>query len=471
VNSDRQGLLARAGLTSACAALAIGVACSRTDHPVERFAGSNDAGGTGATPTPGAAGSSGSTAVTGGKPGTGGSSSGGSAGSGSGVAGGLGEAGSGSDVLQPPELDCGEAPVSSGAFTRAALRASAADCASYHYCRFEGASRWLAETVTSYGEEPSPAGLRTAQLAYNQAFSIWSVLEHFQFGPLSSNDKSAGKDEYQGQGLRERIYAWPLSVRCRVEDQLVNQKYQTDFPNVLVSARGLFALEYLLFYPGSDTSCVTTSVTAQKWANFSEDDLAARKLAYAQGLAQDVHARILDLQRRWAADGENYRQKLVDATGYPSEPDAMKVLGWALFYTEHEVKDLKLGVAAGVRAGDSGEPPEAPYANLGTEAVRANLRGFRAMYQGCGADGAGLGFDDWLVEGGYPDLAQEIVTAYENAQAAADAFPAWNQATPADFQALYATVKVLTDHLKNDLFGGNSPIGLALPPTISGDTD
>jgi predicted lipoprotein len=470
VNSDRQSLLARAGLASACAALAIGVACSRTDHPLERFASNHAAGGAGATPSPGAAGSSGSTAMTGGQPGAGGNANGGT-GSNASVAGSLGDAGSGSEVIQPPELDCGEAPVSSGPFTRAALRASVADCASYHYCRFEGASRWLSETVTSYGEEPSPSGLQTAQLAYHQAFSIWSVLEHFQFGPLSSNDTSAGKDEYQGQGLRERIYAWPLSVRCRVEDQIVNQKYQTDFPNVLVSARGLFALEYLLFYPGSDTSCPATSVTAQKWADFSQEDLAARKLAYAQGLAQDVHVRILDLQHRWSAEGENYRLKLVDATGYPKEPDAMKVLGWALFYTEHEVKDFKLGLAAGVRAGDSGEPPEAPYANLGTEAVRANLRGFRAMYQGCGADGAGLGFDDWLVEQGSPDLAQDIVTAYENAQAAADAFPAWNQATEADFQALYATVKVLTDLLKNDLFGGNSPIGLALPPTISGDTD
>lgn len=470
MKSDRQGLIARAGLASTCAALAIGMACSRTDHPIERFASGHDAGGTGASPLPGAAGSSGSAAMTGGKPGAGGSANGGT-GSSSSEAGSVGEAGSGPQVLEPPELDCGEAPVSSGAFSRAAMRASVADCATYHYCRFEGATRWLSETLTGYGEEPSVAALKTAQLAYTQAFSIWSVLEHFQFGPLSSNVASAGKDEYQGQGVRERIYAWPLSVRCRVEDQVVNQKYQTDFPNVLVSGRGLFALEYLLFYPGSDTSCAASSVTAQKWTTFSQDDLAARKLAYAQGLASDVHAWILDLQQRWAEGGGNYRPKLVDATGYPSEQEAMKVLGWALLYTEHEVKDLKLGVPAGVRAGSTGELPEAPYANLGTEAVRANLRGFRALYQGCGSDGAGLGFDDWLIEAGHPELAQDIVTAYENAQAAADTFPAWDQATPGDFQGLYATVKVLTDHLKNDLFGSGSPIGLALPATISGDTD
>jgi predicted lipoprotein len=466
VKRDRQGLLARAGLGSACAALAIGVACSRTDHPVERFASSHDAGGTGGSSTSGLAGSSGSTSLTGGKPAVAGSSTGGT-GSNTGVAGSLGEAGSGAEVIEPPELDCGEAPVSTEGFTRAALRASVADCASYHYCRFEGASRWLSETLTSYGEEPSPAGLQTAQLAYKHAFSIWSVLEHFQFGPLSSNVEDEGKDEYQGQNLRARIYSWPLSVRCRVEEQVVSQKYQTDFENVLVSARGLYGLEYLLFYPGSDTTCAATSVTAQKWADFSQQDLAARKLAYAQALAEDVHARMLDLQQRWGA----YRPQLVDATGYPGEQEAMKVLGWALLYTEHEVKDLKLGVPAGVRAGDAAEPPEAPFANLGTEAVRANLRGFSAMFQGCGVDGAGLGFDDWLIEAGHPELAQDIVAAYDHAQATADAFPAWSQATPADFQTLYGAVKVLTDHLKNDLFGSGSPIGLALPPTIAGDTD
>jgi hypothetical protein len=112
-----------------------------------------------------------------------------------------------------------------------------------------------------------------------------------------------------------------------------------------------------------------------------------------------------------------------------------------------------------------------PYSGLETQSLRANLRGFRGLYQGCGPDGQGLGVDDWLIEAGHPELAQDIVKAWQTAQAAADAYPRWSDASAAELESLYRAVKALTDLLKSDLFGAGSPIGLDLPDGIASDTD
>ena len=82
-----------------------------------------------------------------------------------------------------------------------------------------------------------------------------------------------------------------------------------------------------------------------------------------------------------------------------------------------------------------------------------------------------MGFDDWLVSAGHGTLSNDILTALTNAEAAADAFPAFEQATPEQFHALYDTVRVLTTLLKTNLFGSASPLNLRLPASAASDTD
>jgi hypothetical protein len=267
------------------------------------------------------------------------------------------------------------------------------------------------------------------------------------------------------------MYSWPLSARCRVEEQLVLRGYEQSMKSVLVNGRGLFALDYLLFYPGADTECTPNSTTGKTWPTLSTDEIDAGKRAYAAALGEDIVLQAQTLRRAWASDGEDFAPKLVDATGYPSEQEAMKVLSWALLYVEREVKDWKLGLPAGHTATAPVSVAEAAFSGLRTAAIRQNLRGFRGLFQGCGPDGEGLGFDDWLSEAGHGELASDILTAYTAAQAAADDAPELDQASPEELEQLYGAVKHLTDLLKNDLFGAGSPLGLGLPRGIEGDTD
>lgn len=455
------------GVFAAC------LACSRTDDPLERFAsnapGPGRGGGshTGASSSGAAAGAAAGSSVDGGSgnlSGTAGTTSGGGGDS-------SGGNGAGGDGELPPDFGCGPAPVLQTAFTREALRAAAADCATWHYCRFEGGALELRDETLVYVDAPSPQTLSSAQKAFAQAMSLWSVVELFQFGPVASSAISAGKDEYRGQGLREQIHSWYLTSRCRVEEQVINRKFATNIDDVLVSGRGMFGLDYLLYYPGIDTACPAASMTTQTWVGLSEEELRQRKQAYAAALSEDVLRRAGAIRQAWSETGGNFREDFVSGSGYPDEHQAMKVMAWSLIYLEREVKDWKLGIPAGYTVMSPVTLPESPYSGLLTENVRANLRGFRSLFQGCGENAEGLGFDDWLSEVGHPELSADIVNAWQHAQTVADAFPPFSEATPAQIEELYRAVKALTDLLKNDLFGSGSALGFTLPEGVASDTD
>lgn len=361
--------------------------------------------------------------------------------------------------------DCGEPPVSDDDFSREKLREASGRCAIYHYCAFGTTAEALREATEAYASKPEDSQLTAARAAYRAAMLRWSRAELFQFGPAASSAQSAGRDVYQGKGLRDRIYSWPAIARCRVEEQLAEAK--PDPASALISARGLFAIEYALHFSGKGSDCPAGSLAAMRFGTLSDEALRDRKAAYAALVSADVRTQSQALRDAW----EPFLPQFTRAEGYPNEQEALNVLGWALIYVEREMKDWKLGIPAGYTLTAPVSLAESPYAQLGTEALRENLRGFRALFQGCGADGAGLGFDDWLANAGHGDLAKDILEAYQRAQQVLDALPPLQAADKKQLDTAYQTLRELTSLLKGDLFGAGSPLGLKLPASVEGDTD
>jgi uncharacterized protein len=378
-----------------------------------------------------------------------------------------------SDAAAPPDpirTACGEPPVTTGTFSRERLRAASADCAMYRYCAFQHTARALEDSVTSWQADRSDAKRNAARDTWQKAMAQWSLAELFQFGPAASAAMNAGKDTYEGQGLRDRIYGWPASARCRVEEEVVDRT--TNLANVLVSGRGLYAIEYALFHAGDDTECAAGSQVADAWSALSADERDARKAAYALAVARDVRAQAEALVNAWDPGQGNFEQTFVSAGGkYPNEQEALNVLGWALIYIEKEVKDWKLGIPAGHTMDPPVSGPEAPFARTATDNIRANLRGFRQLFEGCGDDGEGLGFDDWLNDAGHAELATELIAAWRGAQKAVDEMPPLHAASQPELDAAYQALRQLTTLLKSDLFGTGSPLNLKLPASVEGDTD
>jgi hypothetical protein len=455
------------GATLSAGALALLGAC-RTETPDELYA-------SGRTPT-----TSGGKATSGGAAtaaGSGNRGGGGGNGNSEPVAGSesLSDAGDGNGgaptmMPDPDPLGCGERPVSEAAFSRQALRAAAADCAMWHYCRAETTLTTLRDSVQAQDDDATLAP-DAARAAWRAAMQAWSAVELFQFGPLGSSVESAGRDPVHGQGIRDLIYAWPAVARCKVEDQVIGRGYEQSWSTISISARGLFGLEYLLFYEGGDTICNPNGSTAKTWATFDAATLSQAKLDYASALTGDVLSHVQTLRQLWSPEGQDFRQTFIDATGYESEQQALNVVAWSLIYVEREVKDWKLGIPAGVTMNAPVTSGESTFALGSSENVRKNLQGFRALFQGCGPNGEGLGFDDWLGEAGQPDLASDMIAALDTAEAAAAGFPPLEQASPQQLQELYAAVRGLTNLLKSDFFGPGSVLNLELPAGVEGDTD
>lgn len=403
-------------------------------------------------------------------PGSGGLGGGGGGGGGGGASGGLSSSGgiqAEAGVAEAPRA-CGPAPGAAAPFTKAALLGAAAQCSAWHACEFYNAALALRDATKARALAPSEATTTAAQTAWKAAMAAWSASELFQFGP--PGPKSI--DKYHGRGLRTFVHPWPDVNRCQVETQVALKEYADPakgFNFVLPSGRGLFALEYVHFYPGTDVSCLPNAQAAQVWAGLAPDLLVQAKNDYAVAVSENVLAVGRELVNVWDPAGENFTPKLLAFDGYGSEQETLNVVAWSLMYPEQEIKDLKVAPLAGYA--QTPPNPETPFARVEIENIRANLRAFRRLFQGCGDGGVGVGFDDWLVASGNQPLAAQLVSTLDTAQAAADAFPAFSAATPAQFESFYTALRGLSNLLKTNFFGSASPLNLKLPASAASDTD
>ena len=360
---------------------------------------------------------------------------------------------------------------------RKVLLGAAGQCVLRTARDFQTAAGELETATAALAAGPDASRQEAARGAFHRAMDVWQVLEVMQLGPAAQRIFPGGAD------MRDNLYSWPLVSRCAVEEQLVSQGYTSpDFGSSLVTRRGLFPLEYLLFYEGADTACAANSpiVSGGTWAALSPEERAARKRAYAAVLAAEVHRRAARLVEAWAPEQGNFVNTLETAgtgnTVYPTGQKGLNALSDALFYVESEVKDRKLARPLGLRECESETCPElveSLYAGRSKANLRANLVGFRKLMEGCGTNYEGTGFDDVLVAAGSEPLA---VTMRERVAAAQAAVEAVEEADlrdalaqdKASVRAVYDAVKAVTDVLKTEMA---SVLDLELPQDLEGDND
>ncbi|WPB80454.1 imelysin family protein [Archangium violaceum] len=361
--------------------------------------------------------------------------------------------------------------------SRTALLGAAGACVLTVAREFLTAAGSLEEKTAALAAGPEAGTRDAARTAYHHAMDVWQQLEVMQVGPAAPRSQPGGAE------VRDNVYSWPLTNRCAIEEQLVAKGYESEnFASSLVTRRGLFALEYLLFYEGADTACPASSpvVSGGTWAALSAEERAARKRAYAAVVAADVRRRALQLVETWEADKGGYVRTLETAgtgsTVYPTVQLGMNALSDALFYVEREVKDMKLARPLGLRDCSSDSCPElleSAFAGRSKANVRANLVGFRRIFEGCGANYEGAGFDDVLEAAGAGALAVKLKERAVAAQAAVEAIgePDLLEALyqdKASVRALYESLKGMTDVLKTEWV---SVLDLELPQTLEGDND
>jgi predicted lipoprotein len=376
------------------------------------------------------------------------------------------------EVLSSKKKDGGGIVIDGDAGTKPTI----ADCAMSRYQKFQTAAETLKTKTAAFAADRSEANRTAAQDAWKEAIAAWQEAELFRFGPAARSGDPGAQD------LRDQIYGWPPTNRCKIDEQTVSKAYsQGTFSTSLVSARGLGAIEYLLFYSGSDNGCGSTSTINANgtWAALNADDRSKQKADYAAAAAADVAARASALNSAWDPAGGNFRGQFTTAgngsTTFPKDQDALNAASNALFYLDYEVKDFKVAKPIGLYDCTNTLCPEAlesQWAKVSTSHVRANLHAFRLLLEGCGEGYEGLGFDDWLWATDRGDLATYMVNATADAQALADAMdPPLEQAITTDkskVEALYNAIKKITDVMKTEFI---TVLNLDLPKTSEGDND
>lgn len=405
----------------------------------------------------------------------------GDAGSEGGAAGSSGDGGS-----APTEgPDCAPLVPATGPFSKRLLLEASADCAIQRYCEFAWHAGRLRDATATLASDANDVALEGAKAAWLAAMASWQRAEPFRFGPAA---RASSLDDPGGRDLRDLLYSWPQIGRCTIDEQLVSGFYATEeFHSTPVSSaitgRTLTALEYLLFHhAGTDNGCsdFSTINTQGTWDALEGEELFERKRDYALAVAEDVLLHANELLHAWSPDGDDFRSELVEAGAssgtYASEQAALNAVNQGLFYVEVELKDDKLGLPLGYSPSCAAtrcpNSVESFFARVSTDHLRQNLRGFRRLFQGCGDDGAGVGFDDWLNEVGASDLALRMLAALDGAEAAVEALdPPLEDAlfeAPERVEAVYAAVKALTDPLKTEFV---TVLDLELPRASEGDND
>jgi predicted lipoprotein len=390
--------------------------------------------------------------------------------------------GSASNDASTPVTACVRPAVASGPFSKAQLIGAAADCAIWHYCEFESGARTLEASARTYRDDPSPGNLERAQQAFFGAAGSWQRAELFRFGPAARSAEPGGAD------LRDLIYAWPVRAECKVDEQTVSQSYASpefhslDFGASPVTGRTLTALEYLLFNPALQNRCsaYATINASGSWSALAAEELRARRRAYAAEAAADVRARAEALTRAWSESGGGFRGRFVqsgpDNPTFKSEQQVLNTVSNALFYLDLELKDLKLATPLGLTpecaAAVCPDAVESRYTDASLAYVRENLVGFRRLFQGCGADYAGVGFDDWLRAAGGGELAERMLASLAAVDVAVAQVPGSLAQALITHRELplgvHAAVKAVSDELKTEFV---TLLNLELPAASEGDND
>ncbi|HZO11796.1 MAG TPA: imelysin family protein [Polyangiaceae bacterium] len=345
------------------------------------------------------------------------------------------------------------------------------------YIEFAAAAASVEAAAVGYA---SSLGDREAlEDAWRDAMAIWEQAEVMLVGPAGDSGATAG-----GRDLRHEIYSWPLVNRCLTDQKLVSGEYLDPeaFKNQLITARGLAALEYLIFNQSTQNACSPqSSINAQgTWAAIV-DELPQRRADYAVTLAQLLHEQAAALLSAWVAEQGNFVGELASAgngsTVYASDQAALNAISDALFYLDIKTKDVKLAVPVGLTDCATAICPEAlesTYAGFAKDEVRANIVGFaRIFHGGAREDADALGFDDWLVAAGAPELAERMGDDIEAALAAVDAIEEDDLADAlvadkASVESLYLATKAITDELKSQFV---TVLDLELPQGAEGDND
>jgi predicted lipoprotein len=309
----------------------------------------------------------------------------------------------------------------------------------------------LQDAVIFFANSPNGASLLAAQEKWKLLAIAWQSVNMYNFGP--AGEMGINKT------LNEEAATFPVTI-AKIENYVLTK--DASFNNFDRDARGLFAIEFLLFGLNQKPEEVM--------ASFNENSFrASYLLASTNKLTQQIN----QVQQAW---NTNYSKEFISNAG--TDISSSISLYYNEFLKSYEgFKNFKFGIPLGLRPGQANPLPqnvEAYYSGISLQLAKAHWQQLKNIWEGRGNNGVdGIGFKEYLesVSGG-----QELIVATQQQMFAIDqAFAAikdqpLSKSISEDFEKVNAVHTELQKHtrfFKSDL---SSLIGISITYS-SGDGD
>lgn len=285
---------------------------------------------------------------------------------------------------------CGPEPVPDR--RRELLSSWTSDFLLARYAQFAAKLAALSSASRVLEDAPDDEDLARVQVAWRAARQPWKETEVFKFGPVVDQPLRYGS----------RIDFWP--ARPEAVDSVLAETDVIDLDTLGAAAKGLPAVEYLLFAPGA-------------LDQFREN---ARRYDYLKLLLEDLIVQAQALAAAWDPEGGDYRSELVEAgrgsSTYETLSLALSEVVNRMGFTIENIRADKLG--AGIAPDGTPQPErlESRFSGRSIADIRDNLRGIETLFFGDPAARV-LALDDYLVHRGF-HLAGRMRTELESSHAA-----------------------------------------------------
>ncbi len=309
----------------------------------------------------------------------------------------------------------------------------------------------LQAAIQVFVNNPNEANLLTTQAAWKQAAIQWQSINMFNFGPAGEMGIA--------KSLNEEAGTFPVNT-IKIENHITAK--DSSFNNFDRDARGLFAIEFLLFGLNQTPSQILETYATSTF-----------RASYLKACANKLAIQIALVNQSWKS---NYNKDFKANTG--TDIGSSVSLYYNEFLKSYEgLKNFKLGIPLGLRPGQTSTAPEkveAYYSGYSLELAKAQWQQLKNIWDGRAFHGQdGVGFKEYLetISGGNTliESTQKQIAEIDKAFAALPEKPL-AKSIQEDFETVNTVHTELQKHtrfFKSDL---SSLVGIAITYS-SGDGD
>jgi predicted lipoprotein len=313
------------------------------------------------------------------------------------------------------------------------------------YTAYQATTVTLDAAVTTFNTTPNSANLSALQAAFQSAYKAWQSASTFEFGPAAQIE------------LRVNTNTYPADI-TQINSNITSKTYNPALLSNL-PAKGLPALDYLLFGTGADNIAILAQFTTGANATYMKTYIAA--------LSAELKTNATTVLTAWNG---TYKTTFINADGTDVGSSTGQLVN-QLVYDYEILKNFEVGIPAGIQSMGTTFPTkvQAYYSKISLQLALLHVQSLQNIYLGA----TGSGFDDYLISanakyngGSLNDaIKAQFATAITKLQALTDPLSANIQTNNTAVVAAYTELQKLTVLLKTDM---TSSLGILI---TYGDND